>query len=214
MNFNGLTLYGSSISGNCLKPKWTADLLGVPYTWVELDLLRGETRSDDFLAMNPAGQVPVAQFGDGRVLTQSNAIMLLLAESAGESGGRALIADDPFIRAQTFSWLFWEQYSHETAIAVRRWQKHYLKKSDDEIDPNLLPKGRRALGVMAMHLTREDWFAGGEFSVADIALVAYTRVAHEGGFDIDEFPAVARWVSRTEDMLGLSHARARGLEIS
>ncbi|MEZ5998582.1 MAG: glutathione S-transferase family protein [Hyphomonas sp.] len=198
-----LTLYGDSISGNCLKPKWTADYLGVPYDWIEVDILKGGTQSDEFLSVNPAGQVPVARWPDGRVLPQSNAIMLYIAEEAGSD----LIPEDGFRRAQMMSWLFWEQYSHETAIAVRRFQKHYLNKSDDEIDPNLMAKGRRALGVMELQLTFTDWIVGDRMTLADIALVAYTRVAHEGGFDLSDFPAVERWVSRTEAALGIPHAR-------
>jgi len=197
-----LTLYGSCVSGNCLKPRWTADALGIDYDWVELDLLNGDTRTEDFLAINPVGQVPIARWPDGRSLPQSNAIMLYLAQEAGSD----LIPTDPFRHAQMMSWLFWEQYSHETAIAVRRWQKHYLNRPDDEIDPDLLPKGRRALGVMEMQLTYTDWLVGDAMTLADVALVAYTRVAHEGGFDLTEFPAVARWVSRTEAALGLSPA--------
>jgi glutathione S-transferase len=198
-----LTLYGDSISGNCQKPKWTADLLGVPYDWIEVDILQAGTQTEDFLAVNPAGQVPVARWPDGRVLPQSNAIMLYIAEEAGSD----LVPDDTFKRAKMMSWLFWEQYSHETAIAVRRFQKHYLKKADDEIDPNLMAKGRRALGVMEMQLTFTDWIVGDQMTLADIALVAYTRVAHEGGFDLSEFPSVERWVSRTEAALGIPHAR-------
>ncbi|MAN45283.1 MAG: glutathione S-transferase family protein [Alphaproteobacteria bacterium] len=198
-----LTLYGDSISGNCMKPKWTADLLGIPYDWVEVDILSGGTQTEDFLSVNPVGQVPLARWPDGRALPQSNAIMLYLAEQSGSP----LIPSDPFRRAQMMSWLFWEQYSHETAIAVRRFQKQYLKKSDDEIDPNLMAKGRRALGVMELQLTYTDWIVGDEMTLADIALVAYTRWAHEGGFDLSEFPAVERWVSRTEAALGIPHAR-------
>ena len=200
-DLGGFTLYGDPVSGNCLKPKWTADLLGIPYTWVNVDVVKGETRTPQFLAINPAGQVPVARWTDGRVLPQSNAIMLYLAE------GTRLIPEDRFARAEAFSWLFWEQYSHETAIAVRRFQKHYLKKSDTEIDPALLVRGNNALGVMQQRLEGRDWFAGNSLSIADIALVAYTRVAHEGGFDIRLSPAVARWVSRTEDALGIPHAQ-------
>ena len=198
-----LTLYGDSISGNCQKPKWTADLLGIPYDWVEVDILKGGTQTEDFLAVNPVGQVPVARWPDGCTLPQSNAIMLYLAEEAGSD----LVPEDSFKRAKMMSWLFWEQYSHETAIAVRRFHKHYLKKSDDEIDPNLMGKGRRALGVMEMQLTFTDWIVGDQMTLADIALVAYTRLAHEGGFDLSEFPAVERWVSRTEAALGIPHAR-------
>ncbi|MEE2922931.1 MAG: glutathione S-transferase family protein [Pseudomonadota bacterium] len=198
-----LTLYGDSISGNCMKPKWTADLLGIPYDWVEVDILQGGTRTEDFLAVNPAGQVPLARWPDGRALPQSNAIMLYLAEEAGSE----LVPADPFRKAQMMSWLFWEQYSHETAIAVRRFHKHYLKTPDDQIDPQLLAKGRRALGVMELQLTYTDWLVGDAMTLADIALVAYTRVAHEGGFDLSEFPSVERWVSRTEAALGIPHAK-------
>lgn len=197
-----LTLYGDPISGNCLKTKWTADYCGVDYDWIDIDILNGDTRTEEFLSINPVGQVPVARWPDGRVLPQSNAIILYLAESTGSD----LVPDDAFQRAQLQSWLFWEQYSHETAIAVRRFHKHYLKKPDAEIDPDLMAKGRRALGVMEMQLTWTDWLVGERVSVADIALVAYTRLAHEGGFDLDEFPNVKRWVRRTEAELGIPHA--------
>ena len=197
-----LTLYGDSISGNCMKPKWTADLLGIDYDWIEIDILNGGTQSEEFLSVNPVGQVPLARWPNGRVLPQSNAIMLYLAEEAGSD----LVPSDPFTRAQMMSWLFWEQYSHETAIAVRRFQKHYLKKSEDEIDPGLMAKGRRALGVMEMQLTYTDWLVGDSLTLADIALVAYTRLAHEGGFDLSKFPSVERWVSHVEGALGIGHA--------
>ena len=198
-----LTLYGDSISGNCMKPKWTADLLGIPYDWVEVDILQGGTQTEDFLSLNPAGQVPLARWPDGRALPQSNAIMLYLAEEAGSD----LVPSDMFRRAQMMSWLFWEQYSHETAIAVRRFQKHYLNTPDDQIDPQLMAKGRRALGVMELQLPYTDWLVGDAMTLADIALVAYTRVAHEGGFDLSDFPSVERWVSRTEVALNLPHAK-------
>ena len=198
-----LTLYGDSISGNCMKPKWAADLLGIRYDWVEVDILQGGTQTEDFLSLNPAGQVPLARWPDGRALPQSNAIMLYLAEEAGSD----LVPSDTFRRAQMMSWLFWEQYSHETAIAVRRFQKHYLNTPNDQIDPQLMAKGRRALGVMELQLTYTDWIVGDTMTLADIALVAYTRVAHEGGFDLTEFPSVERWVSRTEAALNIPHAK-------
>jgi len=195
-----LTLYGDSISGNCMKPKWTADRLGIDYDWVEIDILNGGTRTEEFLAMNPAGQVPLARWPDGRALPQSNAIMLYLAS------GSDLIPRNPFQRAQMDSWLFWEQYSHETAIAVRRFKKLYLNLPDEEIDPELMAKGRRALGVMELQLTYTDWLVGEGLTCADIALVAYTRLAHEGGFDLSEFAAVHAWVQRVERELDLEHA--------
>ncbi|NQY13914.1 MAG: glutathione S-transferase family protein [Henriciella sp.] len=195
-----LTLYGDSISGNCQKPRWTADYLDIDHDWVEVDILNGGTQSEEFLSLNPVGQVPIARWPDGRVLPQSNAIMLYLAE------GSDLVPDDAFQRAQMNSWLFWEQYSHETSIAVRRFKKHYLKLPDEEIDPQLMVKGRRALGVMEMQLTWTDWLVGESLTCADIALVAYTRVAHEGGFDLAQFPNVERWVSRVEGALSIGHA--------
>lgn len=195
-----LTLYGDSISGNCQKPRWTADYLDIEHDWVEVDILDGGTQTEEFLALNPVGQVPIARWPDGRVLPQSNAIMLYLAE------GSDLIPADSFQRAQMNSWLFWEQYSHETSIAVRRFKKSYLKLPDTEIDPQLLVKGRRALGVMEMQLTWTDWLVGDALTCADIALVAYTRVAHEGGFDLAQFPNVERWVSRVEGALSIGHA--------
>ena len=195
-----LTLYGDSISGNCQKPRWTADYLDIDHDWVEVDILDGGTQTEEFLSLNPVGQVPIARWPDGRVLPQSNAIMLYLAE------GSDLIPDDAFQRAQMNSWLFWEQYSHETSIAVRRFKKHYLKLPDEEIDPQLMVKGRRALGVMEMQLTWTDWLVGDTMTCADIALVAYTRVAHEGGFDLAQFPNVERWVSRVEGALSIGHA--------
>ncbi|MEM9841525.1 MAG: glutathione S-transferase family protein [Pseudomonadota bacterium] len=197
---NKLTLYGDSISGNCQKPRWTADHLDIDHDWVEIDILTGGTQTEAFLALNPVGQVPIARWPDGRILPQSNAIMLYLAD------GSELIPSDPFQRAQMNSWLFWEQYSHETSIAVRRFKKHYLRLPEDEIDPQLIVKGRRALGVMEMQLTWTDWLVGSALTCADIALVAYTRVAHEGGFDLAEFPNVERWVSRVEGALSIGHA--------
>ncbi|MEM7660598.1 MAG: glutathione S-transferase family protein [Pseudomonadota bacterium] len=194
-----LTLYGDRISGNCLKTKWTAEYCGLDYDWVDIDILAGDTQTEAFLKINPVGQVPVARWPDGRTLTQSNAICLYFASSANSD----LIPGDPFQRAQMDSWLFWEQYSHETAIAVRRFHKHYLKKPDDEIDPALIEKGEKALGIMEMQLSYTDWLVGDRVSLADLCLVAYTRLAHEGGFDLAKFPAVKAWVARTEDALSI-----------
>ena len=195
-----IRIFGDSISGNCLKVKWVATQLSLPHEWIEIDILKGESRTDEFLALNPFGQVPVVEFDDGRTLAQSNAIILHLAE------GSDLIPADAFERAKMLEWMFWEQYSHEPTIAVRRFQKLYLKKSDDEIDADLMAKGRRALGRMEMALISSDWIAGGgALTLADISLLAYTRLAHEGGFDLNEFPAVQAWVARCELELGLPH---------
>jgi len=195
-----LTIYGDSISGNCLKVKYVCDRLGIAYRWIETSVLKGETRTPEFLGMNPAGQVPMVKLADGRILAQSNAIMLYLAD------GSDLIPSDAYERAQMFQWLFWEQYSHETVIAVRRFHKAYLKKPEAEIDPALLPKGERVLTVMNDRLAAQRYFVGDRISLADIALVAYTRWAHEGGFDLARVPAVREWIGRVEQDLGLEHA--------
>jgi len=203
-----ITLYGASSSGNCLKTRWIADLLGVEYDWREMDVFAGDTRTEDFLALNPAGQVPCMVRGDGRVLAQSNAIMLYLAE------GSALIPDDAFDRAKMMEWMFWEQYSHEPAIAVRRAQMKFMNIPEAEIDPMLMQKGRRALGVMELRLMARDFIVGESFTLADVALVAYTRVAHEGGFDLEDFPAVRSWVHRVERELGLEPGEYENIELA
>jgi glutathione S-transferase len=185
-----MKLYGSSTSGNCLKPRWVADRLGLPLQWVEVDTFSGETRTPDFLALNPAGQVPVAVFNDGRVLAQSNAIMLHLAE------GSDLIPRDGYERAKMFEWLFWEQYSHEPAIAVRIARLYYMKTPEAELDPNLLVKGHAALARMELQLAATPYLVGQMFSLADVALYAYTRNAPKGGFDLNRYPAVMMWISR------------------
>jgi len=194
-----MTIYGDSISGNCLKVKFVADRLGIPYDWVEVSVLKKETRTPEFLAMNPAGQVPTVRFADNGTLAQSNAIMLYLA------WGSDLIPSDAFERAQMFQWLFWEQYSHEPTVAVLRFHKFYLKKSDSEIDPALPGKSARALTLMNDHLKGRDYFVGKKLSLADIALVAYTRFAHQADLDLSAYPQVRDWVQRVEDDLKLEH---------
>jgi len=195
-----MKIYGDSISGNCLKVKWVADRLGLGYDWIETDITKGESRTAAFLAMNPAGQVPTVRFADNGVLAQSNAIMLHLA------WGSDLIPNDAFERAQMFQWLFWEQYSHEPTVAVLRFHKFYLKKSDSEIDPALPGKCARVLTLMNDHLKGHDYFVGKKLSLADIALVAYTRFAHQADIDLSAYPHVRTWVHRVEDDLKLEHA--------
>ena len=195
-----LKLYGDPISGNCLKAKWTAEFLGADIEWIPLDILNGDTRNDDFLAVNPFGQIPAAVLPDGRVLTQSNAIMTYLAETFDGD----LLPQDPYERAQVFQWLFWEQNSHEPYIAGRRFRKAYKKLSDDEIDSEWLPRGYAALGLMESTLSNSDYLVGDAVTLADIAVVAYTRVAHEGGFDLTDYPNVRGWIARVERQLDVA----------
>jgi glutathione S-transferase len=194
-----MTVFGSSLSGNCLKVKWVAERLGIAHDWVEIDVLKKETRSAEFLSLNPAGQVPVVRFADGRVLTQSNAIMLYLAEGSN-------LIPQGFDRALMLQWLFWEQYSHEPAIAVLRFRKTYLKLSDSEIDPGLLPRCRSVLTLMNEHLDVRDYFVAGHLTLADIALVGYTRWSHEAGLELGDWPRVQAWVRRIESDLNLERA--------
>ncbi len=196
-------IYGDQKSGNCLKVKWTADYLGLAYDWQDVDVLKGETRTEDFLAINPAGQVPCLVRQDGRILAQSNAIIFHLAE------GSDLVPEDRFDVAKMLEWMFWEQYSHEPAIAVRRFQKAYKGLADEDIDPDLLAKGRRALGVMEMRLLSRDFIVAEALTLADISLCAYTRVADEGGFDLDGFSNVKAWVNRVEDALAIAPDEGR-----
>ena len=200
-----LKIYGDSISGNCLKVKWTADLLGLKYDWIETSVLKSETRTPEFLKMNPAGQVPAVILPDGKALAQSNAIILYL--NRAHKGG--LLPKGDYARAKVFEWLFWEQYSHETAIAVRRFQKHYLKKSDAEIDPKLMEKDVAALTRLEQALQKSDYLVGDKLTLADISLVAYTRVAPEGGFDLTLYPALLKWIVRVERDLGVRLAKSK-----
>lgn len=192
-----MIIYGDLRSGNCLKVKYTADKLGLGYEWVDVDIIAAESRTPDFLAMNPAGQVPCVRFEDGRVLAQSNAIVLYLADGTG------LMPSRPYDRARVWELLFWEQYSHEPYIAVCRFQKLYLGKADAELDPNKVERGYGALDFMETRLRERDWLVGTRLSVADIVLLAYTRVADEGGFDVGKRAAVLAWIDRTERELGL-----------
>ena len=193
-----MQIYGDSISGNCLKVKWTADRLGRPYRWIETSVLDGDTRTPQFLALNPAGQVPLVILEDGRPLAQSNAIILHLAE------GTDLVPEDPYARARMFEWMFWEQYSHEPYVAVARFHVRYLGKSPAELDAKLVERGHAALQRLEDGLQGSEFLAGDRVSLADVALVAYTRLAPEGGFDLARYPKVSAWIARVEAALAIA----------
>jgi glutathione S-transferase len=195
-----MRIFGDSISGNCLKVKWTADHLSLPYDWIEIDIRKGESRSPAFLAMNRAGQVPVVQLDDGRAIAQSNAILLHLGR------GSRLIPADPFEQTKMLEWLIWEQYSHEPYIAVARFQVVYQGKSVTDLEPRLIERGKAALGCLEDALGDRRFLVGDGLTLADISLVAYTRTAHHGGFDLADYPAVHRWVGQVEQLLGLDPA--------
>lgn len=187
-----ITIYGDPISGNCLKVKWTCEHLGVPFTWKDISVTKGETRTPQFLAMNPAGQVPTVLLDDGRPLAQSNAIILHLAE------GSSLVPKDAFERAKMLEWMFWEQYSHEPAIAVARFQMKELGRPREALDPKLFERGEAALVRLEESLRGREFLVGDGVSLADIALVAYTRMAGDGGFRLADYPAVQTWIAAVE----------------
>ena len=192
-----MKIYGDSKSGNCLKVRWTAERLGMAFDWIEVDIMLGETRTPAFLAMKPAGQAPTVILDDGRPLAQSNAIILHLAE------GSDLIPTDAYARARMLEWMFWEQYSHEPYVAVARFQVRYLGKPVAELDEKLVARGEAALRRLEDGLAGSAYLVGDQISLADVALVAYTRLAHEGGFDVDRLPRVRAWVARVEQALGI-----------
>jgi glutathione S-transferase len=193
-----MKIYGDDRSGNCLKVRWTCDLLGIAYEWVEMLALTGDTQDPAFQTLNPAGQVPVIVLKDGRALAQSNAIIWHLGE------GTTLIPNDAFDRAKMHEWMFWEQYSHEPVIAVRRAKVALLNLPETEIDQSLLPRGEKLLAIMEGWLVTNKWFSGNAFGLADIALVAYTRFAPQGGWNLATYASVRAWVASCEKALGIA----------
>jgi glutathione S-transferase len=193
-----MKIYGDLGSGNCLKVKWVSDYLALPYDWIDVDTQKSETRTPEFLALNGAGQVPTVVLDDGRPLAQSNAILRYLARSSD------LIPADPYDAAKMDEWLFWEQYSHEPYIAVCRMQMIYLGKPVSDLDPEKVKRGYAALARMEHHLAASRFLVGDRISLADVALLAYTRVAREGGFHLDGYASIRRWIGDAEKAMGLA----------
>ncbi len=185
-------IFGDSISGNCYKLKLVCAQLGIDHDWHEVDILKGESRTDAYLRMNPNGKVPVLALPDGRHLPESNAILWYLASES------ALAGTDRYAQANILSWMCFEQYSHEPFIATSRFIVRYLGNPEDQ-QQSLAAKrkgGYKALDVMEDHLGENDFFANQSYSIADIALFAYTHVADEGGFDLSTYPNVNAWLER------------------
>lgn len=195
-----LTLYQDPRSGNCYKAVLTAAHLGLRLKTVDIDVMSGMTRKPDFLAKNPNGRVPTLEFEDSRHLPESNAIIWYLAE------GSPLIPADKFQRAQMLQWMFFEQYSHEPYIAVARFWMVFATKEQLRQKEHLIPewhaKGDAALAVMEGQLKKHDWFVGNAYSLADIALYAYTHCAQDGGFDLSMYPAITAWLDRVRKTKG------------
>ncbi|MFP3851657.1 glutathione S-transferase family protein [Pseudomonas sp. W5-01] len=191
-------VYGDYNSGNCYKIKLMLNLLGAEYEWVPVDILKGETETEAFLAKNPNGKIPVLELEDGTCLWESNAILNFLAE------GTPYLLTEPRLRTQMLQWQFFEQYSHEPTLAVARFIQFYLGMPEERMEEyhSLHRRGNKALKVMEQQLLRTPFLVGDSFSIADIALYAYTHVADQGGFDLVQFPAIQGWLARVKQQPG------------
>jgi len=192
-----LRLYDYLPSGNGYKVRLLLHQLGIPFERVEVDIVRGETRTPEFLARNPNGRIPVLELDDGSHLAESNAILCYLAD------GTPFLPADRLERARVLQWMCFEQYSHEPNIAtVRFWYHTELTDERRALLPAKRVQGEAALAVMDGHLRTRRFFVGEAYSVADIALYAYTHVADEGGFDLGPYPAVRAWLERVRQQPG------------
>ena len=189
-----VTLYSMRRSGNCYKVRLALAQLGIDYDLREVDILQGETRTPEFLAMNPSGHVPLLQVAPGRFLPESNAILWFLAE------GTHLLSNDPVERAATLQWMFFEQHALEPNASAPHGSWLVLVKGGRDLQQHALEdwmeEGYRSLGVMEQHLSKQDFLADGHYSIADIALYAYTHIAHECDFDLSRYPSVRAWLKR------------------
>jgi len=193
------TLYSMQRSGNSYKVRLALARLGIPYRLVEIDILKGESRTPEFLAKNPSGQIPLLEVAPGRYLAESNAILWYVA------GGTVLAPEDRIERAEALQWMFFEQHSLEPNIGAAYFWLNLVKGGRDLQQHALedwMENGYRALGVMEQHLADHRFFVGEHYTVADIALYAYTHLAHECDFDLSRFPATRRWLDRVADEPG------------
>lgn len=193
-------VFGMSLSGNCHKVKVVLEHLELDYTWHEVDILSGASRSKEFLARNPVGKVPVLQLPDGQFLSESNAIIQFLAN------GSSLWPDDPLTQSRVLQWMFFEQNRHEVNIAEARFIKRFLP-AEHPRQAELGTKhkaGHEVFRIMETQLKKSPYFVGEEFTVADVALFAYTHVADEGGFDMSGYRAIADWQARLLALPGFS----------
>ena len=188
-----LTLYSMQTSGNSYKARMLLARLGVTYHLIEIDRFKGENRTPEYLAKNPEGRLPILELDDGRILAESNAILVYLA------GDTPWLPTDRFEYAEALRWMFFEQHSHEPAIAEARFWLRFVRGGRElrthEID-QWMERGYAALALMEQHLSKHDYFVGTRETVADIALYAHTHVAHEGEFDLAAFPSIGRWLAR------------------
>lgn len=193
-----LKVYGDVFSGNCFKVKLLLKHLNQPHEWVHVNILENETRTPEFLAKNPNGRIPLLELDNGVLLPESNAILHYLAD------GSAYLPTDRLAHAQVLQWMFFEQYSHEPYVATTRYIVRYLGRPaehEERLQQKMVP-GYAALDVMEQHLKARLFFVNGRYSIADIALYAYTHVAHEGGFDLAKYPLIRAWIDRVRAQPG------------
>ena len=195
---DAVTVYGMKASGNCYKLQLLLEQLQRSYRWVEIDSVNGQTRTPEFLAKNPNGKIPLLELPDGRRLAESNAILCFLAE------GSAYLPADAWLRAQVLQWLFFEQYSHEPYVAVARFVARWLPADHPRRAelPKLRERAHQALAVMEQTLARQDFLVASGYSIADIALYAYTHEAPVGGIALDAYPGIRAWLARVEAQPG------------
>ncbi len=185
-------LYEMAESGNCYKVRLLLHQLELAWKRIPVNILEGETRTDEFLTLNPNGKVPLLVLPDGRLLAESNAMLCYLAANS------PLLPSEPYLHALVLQWLFFEQYSHEPFIATNRFFHHIADTAEenrDQIERNQ-PRGYAALNVLENHLRESNFMVAGHYSIADIALYAYTHVADQGGYDLSRYPAVRAWLDR------------------
>ena len=191
-------VYGMSSSGNCHKVRLALEMLRIPYEWHEIDIMKRESRTQSFLAMNPNGRVPTLEVSPGKYLPESNAILFYVAE------GSRLLPSDRLAKAQVLQWMFFEQYSHEPYVAVARFILKYLPGDSPRRSelPRLYERGYQALDVMERRLAQHAFLVGDAFTIADIALFAYTNPAADAGFDMSRYPGVRAWLERVKSQPG------------
>lgn len=185
-------IYGDTQSGNCYKVKLLCSLLNIEHEWVHVNVLAGETRTEEFLSKNPTGQIPLLKLDDGRSISESNAMLNYLAF------GTEFLPAEPFELAKVQQWQFFEQYSHESYIAVARFIEKYLGLPEERRAEyeSKQAGGHKALSVMEQQLSQSKYLVGENMSTADISLYGYTHVADEGGFDLSKYPAILSWIRR------------------
>lgn len=191
-----MKVYGDIRSGNCYKIKLLASLLDIDHDWVAMDILAGETKSQEFLAKNPNGKIPLLELDDGQLLAESNAVLNYLAWDT------ELLPADRYNFAKVLQWQFFEQYSHEPFIAVARFIAHFLDLPEDRrAEYHSKQKGgHKALAIMNSELSNSSYLVGEKLTVADISLYGYTHVADEGGFDLGQYPAINAWLERISSL--------------